>query len=68
MLIDGNDDRGIDIGLLARDVSQIQSIVSHVDDTDAAGLIYSRDCAEYQNREKKQSPAGGRVRHGQGAF
>jgi endonuclease/exonuclease/phosphatase family metal-dependent hydrolase len=48
MLIDGNDDRGIDIGVLARASCPIQSIVSHVDDTDDAGVIYSRDCAEYR--------------------
>jgi endonuclease/exonuclease/phosphatase family metal-dependent hydrolase len=48
MLIDGNDDRGIDIGVLARAPCAILSMVSHVDDTDATGVIYSRDCAEYR--------------------
>jgi endonuclease/exonuclease/phosphatase family metal-dependent hydrolase len=38
-------------------VSEIQSIVSHVDDTDAAGVIYSRDCAEYH----MTLPAGERL-------
>ncbi len=47
MLIDGNDDRGIDVGLLARGLP-IVSIRSHVDDTDQDGTIFSRDCAEYE--------------------
>src|ERR1044071_7280251 len=32
MLIDGNDERGIDVGLLFRDNLKIESMVSHVDD------------------------------------
>jgi endonuclease/exonuclease/phosphatase family metal-dependent hydrolase len=47
MLIEGNDDRGIDVGLLTRALFPIDGIVSHVDDTDATGVIFSRDCAEY---------------------
>lgn len=47
MLIDGNDDRGIDVGILARDGYSIERMVSHVDDRDAQGAIFSRDCAEY---------------------
>ncbi len=47
MLIDGNDERGIDVGLLARDGITIESIRSHVDDRDAHGTIFSRDCPEY---------------------
>jgi endonuclease/exonuclease/phosphatase family metal-dependent hydrolase len=48
MLIDGNDDRGIDVGVMTRQSFDIKSIVSHVDDTDAQGRIFSRDCAEYE--------------------
>lgn len=48
MLVDGNDDRGIDVGLLTRPKFPIVSIRSHVDDADAAGTIFSRDCAEYE--------------------
>jgi endonuclease/exonuclease/phosphatase family metal-dependent hydrolase len=48
MLIDGNDDRGIDVGIMTRQSFDIQSIVSHVDDTDVKGQIFSRDCAEYK--------------------
>ncbi len=42
MLIDGNDERGIDVGLMTRDGRQITRIRSHVDDTDK-GVIFSRD-------------------------
>lgn len=48
MLIDGNDDRGIDVGLLTHDGFPIVSMLSHVDDVDAKGEIFSRDCAEYE--------------------
>jgi endonuclease/exonuclease/phosphatase family metal-dependent hydrolase len=50
MLIDGNDDRGIDVGILTRSGHDIVRIRSHVDDTDAKGEIFSRDCAEYTIR------------------
>jgi endonuclease/exonuclease/phosphatase family metal-dependent hydrolase len=49
MLVDGNDDRGIDVGLLTKDGYAIRSIVSHVDDHDDDGTpVFSRDCAEYE--------------------
>jgi endonuclease/exonuclease/phosphatase family metal-dependent hydrolase len=54
MLIDGNDDRGIDVGIMTKQSFDIQSIVSHVDDSDAHGKIFSRDCAEY----KINTPSG----------
>lgn len=50
MLIDGNDDRGIDVGILTRDGFEILNLRSHVDDEDAVGEIFSRDCAEYEVR------------------
>jgi endonuclease/exonuclease/phosphatase family metal-dependent hydrolase len=50
MLIDGNDDRGIDVGILTRQGFEIVSMRSHVDDTDEKGTIFSRDCAEYEVR------------------
>lgn len=37
MLIDGNDDRGIDVGLLTQRDHRITNIVSHVDDKDSVG-------------------------------
>ncbi|GAB3874562.1 endonuclease/exonuclease/phosphatase family protein [Terrabacter terrigena] len=46
MLIDGNDERGIDVGLLTRGDIEITGIVSHVDDADLAGPVFSRDCPE----------------------
>ena len=50
MLIDGNDDRGIDVGVVTRRPYTIDSIVSHVDDTDETGKVFSRDCPEYRIR------------------
>ena len=47
MLIDGNDDRGIDVGVLTRHGYEIDAIRSHVDDTDTTGPVFSRDCPEY---------------------
>lgn len=47
MLIDGNDDRGIDVGIMTRGDHVIERIVSHVDDADLAGPIFGRDCPEY---------------------
>jgi endonuclease/exonuclease/phosphatase family metal-dependent hydrolase len=48
MLIDGNDARGIDVGVMTRQSFDIKSIVSHVDDTDDQGKIFSRDCPEFE--------------------
>ena len=47
MLIDGNDERGIDVGIMTRKDYSIQQIASHVDDVDDKGIIFSRDCPEY---------------------
>ena len=55
MVIDGNDERGIDVGLMAR--TPIGPIRSHVDDADADGEIFSRDCTEYE----LATPAGERL-------
>jgi endonuclease/exonuclease/phosphatase family metal-dependent hydrolase len=48
MLIDGNDERGIDVGLLTRGDLPIGCITSHADDADLAGPVFSRDCAEFE--------------------
>jgi endonuclease/exonuclease/phosphatase family metal-dependent hydrolase len=48
MLIDGNDRRGIDIGIMTRRGCSIGNVRSHVDDMDAEGVIFDRDCAEYE--------------------
>ena len=48
MLIDGNDDRGIDVGIMARAGHEIGWMKSHVDDRAVTGeRIFSRDCPEY---------------------
>lgn len=45
LLIDGNDERGIDVGILSR--FPITDISTHVFDLPGAPPIFSRDCAEY---------------------
>lgn len=58
MVIDGNDDRGIDVGLLAKDGFSLPSMRSHVDETFAGGKrVFSRDCPEYL----VQTPGGHRI-------
>lgn len=49
MLIDGNDERGIDVGLMSREGYPIGTMRSHVDDRLANGQpIFSRDCPEFE--------------------
>lgn len=50
MLIDGNDERGIDVGLLTKPGFRIESVVSHVDDMQGNSRIFSRDCPEFTIR------------------
>ncbi|KPF69795.1 endonuclease/exonuclease/phosphatase [alpha proteobacterium AAP81b] len=58
MVIDGNDERGIDVGLCSRAGFPIGTMRSHVDDADDNGrLIFSRDCPEYC----VTTPAGNRL-------
>jgi endonuclease/exonuclease/phosphatase family metal-dependent hydrolase len=47
MLIDGNDERGIDVGILLRQGFDLLRMCSHVDDADEHGRIFSRDCPEF---------------------
>jgi len=48
MLIDGNDDRGIDVGLMTKDGFEIGLMRSHIHDLKEDGYpIFSRDCPEY---------------------
>ncbi len=48
MLIDGNDDRGIDVGVMTKAGFDIGDMRSHIDDVDSRGrAIFSRDCPEY---------------------
>jgi endonuclease/exonuclease/phosphatase family metal-dependent hydrolase len=50
MLVDGNDQRGIDVGILARRRYPLAEIRSHIYDTDTEGVVFSRDCCEYHFR------------------
>ena len=72
MLVDGNDERGIDVGIMTKDGFPIRSICSNVDATDDEGPIFSRDCPQYEigtpsgavihvlvNHFKSQSGGGG---------
>jgi endonuclease/exonuclease/phosphatase family metal-dependent hydrolase len=55
MVIDGNDERGIDVGLLTRVSYPIGQMRSHVDDRNSQDQrIFSRDCPEYE----VQTPQG----------
>ena len=48
MLIDGNDERGINVGIMTGQNYPIVDMISHVDDSDGnAGPVFSRDCASY---------------------
>lgn len=48
MLIDGNDDRGIDVGVMTRNGYRVHSVESHIHDRNRAGQrIFSRDCPVY---------------------
>lgn len=49
MLIDGNDERGIDVGLMSREGYPIGTLRSHVDDRLPNGQpVFSRDCAQFE--------------------
>lgn len=49
MVIDGNDSRGIDVGLASRAAFPIGAMRSHVDDCTPDGdTIFSRDCPEFE--------------------
>lgn len=49
MVIDGNDERGIDVGLMSRNGFPIGAMRSHVDDRLANDQpIFSRDCPEFE--------------------
>lgn len=55
MLIDGNDERGIDVGAMTRKPFPIGRLRSHIDDPkkgqeekERPKTIFSRDCAEYE--------------------
>lgn len=58
MLVDGNDERGIDVAIMTKPGFTIESIRSNVDHTDAQGEVFSRDCAQYEVRTP-----GGKILH-----
>lgn len=75
MLVDGNDERGIDVAIMTKPGFTIERIRSHVDLTDAQGIVFSRDCPQYEvrtpggttlqvlvNHFKSQSGGGGAKR------
>lgn len=75
MLVDGNDDRGIDVAIMCRNTFVIESIRSSVDTVDSQGVVFSRDCPQYEirtpggvtvhvlvNHFKSQSGGGGTKR------
>jgi endonuclease/exonuclease/phosphatase family metal-dependent hydrolase len=80
MLVDGNDERGIDVGIMTGNNFEIESIKSNIDTEDACGLVFSRDCPQYTictpagtvihvlvNHFKSQSGGGGEQRRRQAA-
>ena len=50
MLIDDNDERGIDVGIMSREGFPIERIRSNVDRNDYLGKVFSRDCPQYEVR------------------
>jgi len=58
MLIDGNDTRGIDVGIMTKAGYPITKMISHVDDMQGDENIFSRDCPDYTIRT-----AGGNALH-----
>lgn len=49
MLVDGNDDRGIDVGLMVTNGHSVGLMRSHIADMMPNGeRVYSRDCPEYE--------------------
>ena len=50
MLIDGNDERGIDVGIMTGERFPIERIRSNVDRRDHIGKVFSRDCPQYEVR------------------
>ena len=63
-LIDGNDDRDIDVGLMARRGYRVHWMQSHADDRTTLGeYVFSRDCPEYGVRTGKHETLWVLVNH-----
>jgi hypothetical protein len=64
MLIDGNDDRGINVGLLTNRGYHIGWMQSHADDKTTLGdHVFSRDCPEFGVRTPKRETVWVLVNH-----
>ena len=48
LLIDGNDERGIDVGVMTRGTFPVANMRTHVEDRKDGNVIFSRDCPEYE--------------------
>ena len=59
MVIDGNDPRGIDVGVLANAQYPLASMRSHIDDGPFGNRVFSRDCPEYWFRFPAESALAG---------
>ncbi|WP_433060469.1 endonuclease/exonuclease/phosphatase family protein [Dactylosporangium sp. CS-033363] len=46
-VMDGNDERGIDVGVMSTEDFPLAVQRTHVDDVDEQGRVFSRDCPEY---------------------
>ena len=47
MVIDGNDDRGIDVGLMTKEGFEFDVVRTHIFELDDGQPLFSRDCVEY---------------------
>lgn len=64
MLIDGNDDRRIDVGLMTKEGYDIGWMQSHVDDRTTLGeYVFSRDCPEFGVRTPQRETIWVLVNH-----
>jgi hypothetical protein len=57
MVVEGNDERGIDVGVMVGDGYRLAQIRTHIFDRDEQGVIFSRDCCEYH----LDAPGGARI-------
>ncbi len=48
VLVDGNDERGTDVGIMTGTNFGIDCIRSNVEAEDAVGQVFSRDCLQYE--------------------
>ena len=64
MMIEGNDERGINVGIAAKRGYHVGWMQSHVDDKTTLGEhVFSRDCAEYGVRTPKRETLWVLVNH-----